>query len=73
MYSAATRLGRPKPTSARPKPPVWNNKPPPLIVASQQFPGDQLNEQWERADKLDPAAQTSETPESATQKEPQNR
>jgi|SRR5271169_9030 len=33
---------------------------------------DQLNEQWDRADKLDPAAHTSETPETATQKEPQD-
>ncbi len=32
----------------------------------------QLNEQWDRADKLDPASHTSETPESATQKEPQD-
>src|ERR1700691_940728 len=33
---------------------------------------DQLNEQWDRADKLDPASRGSETPETATQKEPQD-
>jgi uncharacterized protein HemX len=33
---------------------------------------DQLNEQWDRADKLDPASHASETPETATQKEPQD-
>src|ERR1700691_944034 len=33
---------------------------------------DQLNEQWGRADKLDPASHASETPETATQKEPQD-
>jgi hypothetical protein len=33
---------------------------------------DQLNEQWGRADKLDPASHGSETPETATQKEPQD-
>jgi hypothetical protein len=33
---------------------------------------DQLNEQWDRAEKLDPAAPTDETP-SSTHKEPQNR
>jgi hypothetical protein len=33
---------------------------------------DQLNEQWDRADKLDPASPASETPETATQKEPQD-
>ncbi len=32
---------------------------------------DQLNEQWDRAEKLDPAAPTDETPRS-THKEPQN-
>jgi hypothetical protein len=32
---------------------------------------DQLNEQWDRAEKLDPAAPTDETP-SSTHKEPQN-
>jgi uncharacterized protein HemX len=33
---------------------------------------DQLNEQWDRADKLDPASPRSEAPETATQKEPQD-
>jgi uncharacterized protein HemX len=32
---------------------------------------DQLNEQWDRAEKLDPAAPADETP-SSTHKEPQN-
>ena len=34
---------------------------------------DQLNEQWDRADKLDPAAQTPETPRTADRNEPQHR
>jgi FtsZ-interacting cell division protein ZipA len=33
---------------------------------------DQLNEQWERADKMDPASQTPETPRTADRKEPQD-
>lgn len=33
---------------------------------------DHLNEQWDRAEKLDPAAPTDETP-SSTHKEPQSR
>jgi len=32
----------------------------------------ELNEQWDRADKLDPASQTPETPRLATHKEPQD-
>ncbi len=33
---------------------------------------DQLNEQWDRANKLDPAAQTPDTPESTDHREPQH-
>jgi FtsZ-interacting cell division protein ZipA len=34
---------------------------------------DQLNEQWDRANKMDPASQTPDTPKSADRGEPQDR
>ena len=33
---------------------------------------DQLNEQWDRADKLDPASETPDTPKSAEHNQPQH-
>ena len=69
--AASAAPPRPKPTSRRPKPPVVRQQ-----AAAHRSEAttsrDQLNEQLDRADTMDPASQTPETPRTADRKEHQD-